>query len=173
MQEGTTSRADSFSPRREAKPSTYITHGIAHAKKFRRDFSISGQPLRAPSFVHEFCPCRYASTISHFPSIRTLQVSSTPRFSIPLLSAFYPLQRLPVLLSSCTNSCKLLQLLRKALPSLFLRTSLLGGSTIRLVSWNYATRDAGRTIMPIQVPGASIPDGSRQSRRPQSAVALR
>jgi Transposase DDE domain len=107
------------------------------------------------------------------PSIRSLQVPSTPRFSIPLLSAFYPLQRLLVLLSSCTNSCKLLQLLRKALPSLFLSTSLLGGDTIRLVSWNYATRDAGRTIMPAQVPGASIPDGSRQSRRPQSAVALR
>ena len=174
MQEGTTSRADFFFRRaaRHNRRRTSLT-----VLRMPRSFAVisrsQGSHFALPRLSMNFALAGMPPQFRTSPSIRSLQVPSTPRFSIPLLSAFYPLQRLPVLLSSCTNSCKLLQLLRKALPSLFLRTSLLGGNTIRLVSWNYATRDAGRTIMPTQVPGASIPDESRQSRRPQSAVALR
>ena len=102
-----------------------------------RSFAVisrsQGSHFALPRLSMNLVPAGMPPQFRTSPSIRSLQVPSTPRFSIPLLSAFYPLQRLPVLLSSCTNSCKLLQVLRKALPSLFLRTSLLGGNTIRLV----------------------------------------
>jgi hypothetical protein len=142
MQEGTTSRTDFFSPRREGKPLLASLTVLRMPRSFAVISRISGQPLRARSFVHEFAHAGMPPQFRTSPNIRSLQVPSTPRFSIPLLSTFYPPNDFPSSFPPAQIHANYCHSLRKALPSLFLRTPLLGGNTIRLVSWNYATRDA-------------------------------
>ena len=109
--------------------------------------SLSQGSHLALSLFVLICLCRYASTISHFPkhSFSLTLLYNSPS-SIPLLSAFYPIQRLPVLLSPCANSCKLLPLLRKALPHSFCAHHIWGVTLSDwLVLFDYSLRNRLRS----------------------------
>ena len=139
MQEGTTSRTDFFPPRGREKPRRASPAVLRMPRSLAVISRSQGSHLALSLFAHAFI---FAGQLPRFriPNSTHLVFVNSPAFCVlsPSTTSRPP--------SSCTNSCKLLALVRKALPSLFLRTSLLGGNTIRLVSWNYATRDAGRTI---------------------------
>src|SRR5260370_40856348 len=116
MQEGTTSRTDFFFAAPQGKTSISTPHGIAHAKQLGRDLSTSGQPPRSVLVCPCIYLCRSASTILRFPKNSfSATLPHTSLSSIPLVSALYPIPRR-----------SFLPILRKALPSLFLRTTTFG-----------------------------------------------